>query len=120
MIRFFAVFVIAATLVPATAEARKFRLGGSSRSAEPAPASATPASVTRPGFAAGVGAGVVARPRYGRAQEARPTGQETDPSRVPFPPSSAQAPALLRLTSDGTGKVWCRSEVVIGGFCVLN
>lgn len=53
-----------------------------------------------------------------RAQAA--TGQ---PERVPFPPSSVQReePLPLRLTANsGTKKPWCQTDVVVGGFCMMN
>ncbi len=45
------------------------------------------------------------------------------PERVPFPPSSMprEEPVRLRLTAnEGDQKPWCRTEVVVGGFCILN
>lgn len=100
MIRSLAIAIVALALVPASAEAAKMRLGGKSIAA--------PATTQ----AAGNG-GAAAATKTSAA----------DPARVPFPPASAvptPAPTLLRLTAAQDDKVWCRSEIVVGGFCVLN
>lgn len=105
-----ACLLAAAILLPASAEAKR-RFGGSSS----AVTSGKPA--TKP-----VRRGVVVVPIVG-SQGAKAT-EKTAPQRVPFPPASAQsqadAPVLLRLTSSDAKPVWCRSEVVVGGFCLLN
>ena len=94
-----------ATLLPVQAEAARFRMGGRS--------SASPAKVSRsivivPGITAGAS----------RAQAG--TGQ---PERVPFPTATAaREEALpLRLSSSSEArKPWCQTDVVVGGFCMMN
>lgn len=106
MIRRLATIALAATLLPAGAEAAKMRFGGGSRSSHAG-------TETR-----GSGGTTIITPRFGGSQAA---GADAGaPARVPFPPASAEpAPALLKVTGDAS-KTWCRSEVVVGGFCVLN
>lgn len=117
MIRSLAIVIVALTLLPASAEARKLRFGGGSRAAVPA---VQPAS--NGGLGTGVALGVAAGSRASRAYAATPvsTAGGADPARVPFPSVGAQSPALLRLTAAKDDAQWCRSEVVVGGFCVLN
>lgn len=91
-----------ATLLPVQAEAARFRLGGRSS------ASTTSRIVIVPGVAAGAS----------RAQAAT-----SQPERVPFPPATERHDGSmpLRLSSnDETKKPWCGSDVVVGGFCVMN
>jgi len=102
-----------AILLPASAEAAKFRFrgGGSAKPAVEAPASGgtSRSLVVVPGVSLGTA-----------------KAGERAPERVPFPSASASttpsepAPSLLKLTANDGPKVWCRSEVVVGGFCVLN
>lgn len=103
MIRRLATIALAATLLPAGAEAAKMRFGGSR--------SSHASTETR-----GSGGTTIIAPRIGRSQAA--DAKPGDPARVPFPPSSAE-PVLLKVTNDAS-KSWCRSEVVVGGFCMLN
>ena len=94
-----------ATLLPVQAEAARFRLGGRS--------AATPAKTSRsivvvPGIAAGAN----------RAQAAT-----SEPERVPFPPATArrEEPLPLRLSSNSEArKPWCQTDMVVGGFCMMN
>ncbi|WP_293795977.1 hypothetical protein [uncultured Bosea sp.] len=89
-----------ATLLPVQAEAARFRLGGRS--------STTSRVVVVPGIAAGAGS----------AQAAT-----SEPERVPFPPATAQRaePLPLRLSSNNEAKKpWCQTDVVVGGFCMMN
>jgi hypothetical protein len=102
-----ACLLAAATLMPMQAEAAKFRSGGRS--------SATSANKTS--------RSVIILP--GVAGAGRTQATEADkPERVPFPPATAvqrEEPALLRLSaSEGAPQPWCRTEVVVGGFCILN
>lgn len=95
-----ACLLAAAALLPVQAEAARFRSGATKTSRT---------AIIVPG-AAGLGSA--------RANEAAATSQ-----RVPFPPSTTQQeePVRLRLTStEGPTKPWCGSDVVVGGFCVLN
>jgi hypothetical protein len=102
-----------ALLLPASAEAAKMRFGGKS--------SAKPAAETSP--SSGTSRSLVIVP--GVSTGAARAGERA-PSRIPSQPVTATAtpsepaPALLKLTVNDGPKVWCRSEVVIGGFCVLN
>ncbi|CAH1674545.1 conserved exported hypothetical protein [Hyphomicrobiales bacterium] len=102
-----ACLLAAATLLPVQAEAARFRLGGRS---SPAPAAkASRSVVVVPGIAG-----------TSRAQAAETA---TAPQRVPFPPSSTprdESPPLRLTSTESAQKPWCRSEVVVGGFCVLN
>lgn len=101
-----------ALLLPVTAEAAKMRFGGKSSLKPSIPTTATSGRSRSLVILPGVGATI-----SGASQAA-----EQQAPRVPFPASTAalSAPALMQLTvNDGT-KLWCRSEIVVGGFCVLN
>jgi hypothetical protein len=94
-----------ATLLPVQAEAAKFRFGGRSSGSS---ATASRSIIVVPGIAAGAN----------RARSA--TGQ---PERVPFPTATAQRdePLPLRLSANSeTKKLWCKTDVVVGGFCMMN
>jgi hypothetical protein len=118
MIRHLMIAAIATALLPVSAEAAKMRYGGSRPSpAKPATAAAPAA---RPSVGVGVGAGIVVAPRVVRASRTNGQPGVDEPARVPFPPASAPAPALLRLTTAEAPKAWCAGETVIGGFCVVN
>ena len=94
-----------ATLLPVQAEAAKFRVGGRSSAA---PAKTSRSIVVVPGIAAGAN----------RSQAAA-----DQPQRVPFPPATAQREESvpLRLSSNSEAKKpWCQTDVVIGGFCMMN
>ena len=97
--------VAAAALLPLQAEAARFRLGG--RSSPPA-AKASRSIIVIPGVAAA-----------GRTQAA----SNDQPQRVPFPPSSTSqdGPLPLRLSTNGDDrKPWCGTQLVVGGFCMMN
>ncbi|UZF94527.1 hypothetical protein [Bosea sp. NBC_00550] len=101
----FACLLAVAALLPIQAEAARFRSGRGGS----APATKTSHSIVVVPGAAGI-AGA-------KAAEA---GQ---PERAPFPASGAprEEPVLLRLTAnEGAQKPWCRTDVVVGGFCILN
>jgi|GEM_PF-6203469 len=117
MIRHLMIAAIAMALLPATAEAAKMRYSGS-RSTPAKPAAAAPAA--RPGVGVAVGAGAVVAPRVVRASRTNGQPGVDEPARVPFPPASAPAPVLLRLTTAEAPKTWCAGETVVGGFCVVN
>lgn len=106
--RLIASLLVLAPLLPASAEAARLRFGGT-RTSDVSPTS-------------GRGGSVAIMPGTGRSS--RPAAAENGaPDRVPFPPASAAAPALPRLTANADpadSKAWCRSEVVVGGFCVVN
>lgn len=105
MLRVFAIAVFAAALLPAGAEAAKFRGGRSSH-------------VGSESGGKGSGGSLVVAPRIGHSSRPGDAASEA-PARVPFPPGSAAEPAL-RLTTADAPKLWCRSQVVVGGFCMLN
>lgn len=93
----------AATFLPVQAEAAGFRGGRGSAATK-----TSRSVVIVPGAAAA-----------NRAQAA----EAGKPERVPFPPSDTprEEPVLLRLTAnEGNQKPWCRTDVVVGGFCILN
>lgn len=102
-----ACLLASAILLPVQAEAAKFRLGGRSSAA-----SATRTSST-----------IVIIPGVGGATRAQ-AAETGKPARVPFPPPSTrpEEPVQLRLTAseNNTTKPWCRSDAVVGGFCMLN
>ena len=107
-----AAYLVAATMLfPASAEAKR-RFGGGSRAVAPAAAEAKTNRSLVVVPAGGIGAS------RARASE---TGA---PARVPFPPATAQqgqpAPTLASATVSDSKPVWCRSEVVVGGFCMMN
>ncbi|MGX5734611.1 hypothetical protein [Bosea thiooxidans] len=96
----------AATLLPVQAEAAKLRFGGRS--------SASTATKTS--------RSVIIMPGIGGAGRAQATEAEK-PARVPFPPPSIRPEEpQLRLTSSEISppKPWCRSNTVVGGFCLMN
>jgi hypothetical protein len=101
-----ACLLAAAALLPLQAEAARFRLGG--RSSAPA------VKTSR---------GLVVIPGAAAASRSQAASADDKPERVPFPPSSADPdkPVLLRLsTNDENQQSWCRTQVVVGGFCMMN
>ncbi|KPF71037.1 hypothetical protein IP69_08125 [Bosea sp. AAP35] len=101
-----------AFLVPVGAEAAKMRFGGKS-GPKPSPEASQASSRGR---------GLVVVPVAGRGIAETARAEDQAPARVPFPPATTTmaAPAVMQLTATGETKVWCRSETVVGGFCVLN
>ena len=95
-----------ATLLPVQAEAARFRMGGRS---------SAPSATTSRGVAIVPGVTLGAN----RAQAAA-----KQPERVPFPPATAhprEEPLPLRLSSSSeVKKPWCQTDVVVGGFCMMN
>lgn len=101
-----ACLVAATALLPLQAEAARFRLGG--RGGAPT------AKVSR---------SIIVVPGAAAASRTQASTADGKPERVPFPPASANPdePVLLRLsTNDGDTQPWCRTQVVIGGFCMMN
>jgi hypothetical protein len=115
MIRHLMIALVATALLPSGADAAKMRFGASR--SKPAPAVAP---APRPGLGLGIGAGIVVTPRIGRAAQSSGQPRSEESGRVPFPAASTTAPTLLRLTTAEGARPWCVSEVVVGGFCVLN
>jgi len=94
-----------ASLLPVQAEAARFRMGGRSTST---PAKTSRSIVVVPGVAAGAS----------RAQAAT-----SEPERVPFASATVQRedPLPLRLSSNSEAKKpWCQTDIVVGGFCMMN
>lgn len=107
-----ACLLVAALLVPASAEARKMRFGSSKSSPK--------ASQAKPDQARTGRSAVIVTPGIGVSR-----ARADEPKRVPFPPSTVQpqqaTPATLQASAHGEAKKpWCGSEVVVGGFCVVN
>lgn len=107
MIRILAAATLAVMLVPASAEAAKFRFGGSrSVNSQASPSNRDGSSlIVTPGL------------------RSRQTGQSAaaQPARAAGAPAAAASePVPLRLSSAEEPRIWCRSQVVVGGFCVLN
>ncbi|HEY5793657.1 MAG TPA: hypothetical protein VIU82_01475 [Bosea sp. (in: a-proteobacteria)] len=104
-----------ALLLPASAEAAKMRFGGKSDGTS----SSKPSAETSASGGTSRSLVVVPGITAGKAK----AGEQT-PTRVPFPPATTAqaepAPTLMKLTVNDGAKIWCRSEVVVGGFCVLN
>jgi hypothetical protein len=101
-----ACLLAAAALLPAQAQAAKLRFGGRGGSASPAKTSRS----------------LVVIPAAAGASRAQ-AAEAGKPEQVPFPPSSAprEEPPPLRLSaSEGGDKPWCRTDVTVGGFCILN
>lgn len=107
MIRPLAVAAVAVALLPAAAEAAKFRSGGSRSHTT---------SANQPHRD---GSNVVVTPALrSRQQESAAAPQ---PLRIASPTAIAAAEtANLRGTQPAEPQVWCRSQTVVGGFCVMN
>lgn len=90
----------AGLLSASEAEAAKMRIGGGKRTT--ATQAASPGLVVAPSLRSGRGNAAAA-----------------EPARVPFPPATA-APAFVSLNTREAKRPWCQSEIVVGGFCVLN
>ncbi|MDU0339855.1 hypothetical protein [Bosea rubneri] len=104
MIRALAVATLAIMLVPASAEAAKFRFGGS-RSSD-----SQTSSSNRDGS-------LIVTPGLRSRQTSQPAAAQSPRAASP---NRAAEPLPLRLTAAEEPRVWCRSQVVVGGFCVLN
>jgi hypothetical protein len=107
MIRLLSVAVLASALLPASAEAAKFRFGGSRSHNSHASENHRD------------GSHVVVTPALrARQNEKAAAGQASRPA---TPAAVATAgPVALRSAEPSQPGVWCRSQVVVGGFCVLN
>lgn len=107
MIRPLAVAILAIALLPASAEAAKFRSGGSR-------SHATTASQPQRD-----GSNVVVTPTLRSRQTENAAAPQ--PLRVASPAAVAAAEtADLRGAQPAEPRVWCRSQTVVGGFCVMN
>ena len=115
-----ACLAVAVALVPAGAEARKMRFGGSSSATSPAKASPAKLDQANADQTKARRGAVIVVPGIGMS-----SAKAGEPERVPFPPSTLRspetAPPALRLSANGEAKKpWCGSEIVVGGFCVVN
>ncbi|MGX1785762.1 hypothetical protein ACWIGM_03440 [Bosea sp. NPDC055332] len=107
MIRRLAIATLALALLPASAEAAKFRFSGSR-------SHATQAS---PGHRDG--SQVVVTPTLRSRQT--DSAAANQPLRIAAPTAlAATETAELRGTQPAESRIWCRSQVVVGGFCVVN
>lgn len=101
-----AVATLAIMLVPASAEAAKFRFGGSrSNDSQTSSSNRDGSLIVTPGL----------RSRQSSQPASAQSPRGASPGRA-----AAPEPAPLRLTAVEEPRVWCRSQVVVGGFCVLN
>jgi hypothetical protein len=107
MIRLLAVATLAIILLPASAEAAKFRSGGSrSHNAHTSQGQRD-------------GSHVVVTPTLRSRQTQSATNDQ--PLRIAAPAATATVEtADLRGTTPAEPRIWCRSQVVVGGFCVMN
>jgi len=111
MIHRLAIIALAAALLPASADAAKLRFGGGSRSG-----AAHAAAGHRDGH-------VVVTPSLRSRQETRAATNQ--PARILTPIATTAAAdatqsAELRGAQPAEPRIWCRSQTVIGGFCVMN
>ncbi|SFC08940.1 hypothetical protein SAMN05428997_10422 [Bosea sp. CRIB-10] len=108
MIRRLAAAALVAALLPASAEAAKFRSGGSR------------SHTTNASQPHRDGSHVVVTPTL-RSRQPENAAAMPQPLRIASPASIATAEtANLRGTQPAEPRVWCRSRVVAGGFCVMN
>lgn len=107
MIRHLAVAALAVALLPASAEAAKFRSGGSR------------SHTTNASQGQRDGSNVVVTPTLRSRQTESAAAPQ--PLRIASPTAIAAAQtADLRGTQPAEPRVWCRSQVIVGGFCILN
>lgn len=106
MIRRLAIATLAMALLPASAEAAKFRFTSGSRS------HATPTSHRD-------GSPVVMTPIMRSRQTDNAAANQPLPIAIPTTIAAADA-TDLRSVQPAEPRIWCRSQVVVGGFCVLN
>ena len=107
MIRRLAAAALVVALLPASAEAAKFRFGGSRSNT----------AHTNQGHRDGSHVVVTPTLRSRQAENAA----ASQPLRVATPTTVATADAAnLRGAQPAEPRIWCRSQVVVGGFCVMN
>ncbi|HEV7328178.1 MAG TPA: hypothetical protein VGN91_24210 [Bosea sp. (in: a-proteobacteria)] len=107
MIRPLAVAALAFALLPASAEAAKFRGGSRSQT--------TNASQPQRD-----GSNVVVTPALSSRQTEN-AGAAPQPLHIASPTAIAAAEtANLRGSQPAEPRLWCRSQTVVGGFCVMN
>lgn len=107
MIRRLAVAALAVALLPASAEAAKFRVGSRSQT--------TNASQPQRD-----GANVAVNPTL-RGRQTEAAAAAPQPLHIASPAAIAAAEtADLRGSQPAEPRIWCRSQIVVGGFCVMN
>lgn len=104
MIRSLAAAALALVLLPASAEAAKFRFGGSR---------------SHTTHASQGGSHVVVTPTLRSRQADSAALGRPLPVAMPTAVAAVEA-ADLRNAQPAAPLVWCRSQVVVGGFCVMN
>lgn len=104
MIRSLAIAALALVLLPVSAEAAKFRFGGSR---------------SHPTHTSQGGSDVVVTPTLRSRQRESAAANRPLPIATPTAIATADA-ADLRGGQSAEPRIWCRSQVVVGGFCVLN
>lgn len=108
MIRSLAVATLALVLLPVSAEAAKFRFSSGSRS-----------HTTHTGQPLHDGSHIAVTPAFRNRQTDGATS--TRPLAIATPTAVAAVEAAdLRGGQVAEPRIWCRSQVVVGGFCVLN
>ena len=106
MIRPLAVAVLAIALLPASAEAAKFRGGSRSHNSHASQPQRD-------------GSHAVVTPTLRSRQTENAAAPQ--PLRIASPAAiTAAETADLRGTQAAEPRVWCRSQTVVGGFCVMN
>ncbi len=105
MIRSLAIAALALVLLPVSAEAAKFRFSSGSRSHT---------THTSQG-----GSDVVVTPTFRNRQTDGAAPRQPLAVATPTTIASVEA-ADLRGAQPAQPRIWCRSQVVVGGFCVLN
>ena len=104
MIRHLAVAALALVLLPASAEAAKFRFGGNR---------------SHTTHASQGGSHVVVTPSLRSRQADNAASGRPLPVAMPTTVAAADAPEL-HSAQPVEPRIWCRSQVVVGGFCVMN
>ncbi len=108
MMRILTTAVVVFALLPASAEAAKFRFGGGRSH-----------SNSHAGQSQRDGSNLVVTPALRSRQTDRAAAGQ--PYRAVTPATVATAePVALRSSQPEEAPIWCRSQVVVGGFCVLN
>ncbi|WP_186419434.1 hypothetical protein [Bosea sp. CS1GBMeth4] len=108
MIRPLAAALLAAILLPASAEAAKLRSGGGRSHG---------ATATQPQRD---GSHAVMTPTL-RSRQTQSAAATPQPLHIASPAAIAAAEASgLRRGEPAEPRIWCRSQVVVGGFCVMN
>lgn len=107
MIRPLAIAALAVALLPASAEAAKFRFGGSRSHTT---------NISQPHRD---GSHLVVTPTL-RSRQTQ-SAAAPQPLHIASPAAIAAAEtANLRGAQPAEPRIWCRSQVVAGGFCVMN